>query len=167
MHRSGATWRLGGRVVVASAGDGAANGAVSSPAAEPLPDDIETLKAMLLAERSARQAAEKLTKLRELEIEKLKHRIAKLQHERFGQSSERRALLDQLELQLFELEEDRAQAETAEEIAAPPGVMVQSFERRSLRAGRCPSTCRASAWSIPFRRPARAAVVCCTSWARM
>src|SRR5947207_742048 len=93
-----------------------------------LPDDVETLKAMLLAERSARQTAEKLTKLRELEIEK--HRIAKLQHERFGQSSERRALLDQLELQLFELEEDQAQAETREEIAAPHGVKVQSFERR-------------------------------------
>jgi transposase len=95
-----------------------------------LPDDVETLKAMLLAERSARQTAEKLTKLRELEIEKLKHRIAKLQHERFGQSSERRALLDQLELQLFELEEDQAQAETTQEIAVPQSVTVQSFERR-------------------------------------
>ena len=31
-----------------------------------------------------------------------------LQHERFGQSSERRALLEQLELQLFEAEEDQA-----------------------------------------------------------
>ena len=83
----------------------ATNSAVSSPADEPLPDDVGTLKALLLAERSARQAAESLTKLRDLEIEKLRHRIAKLQHERYGQSSERRALLDQLELQLFELEE--------------------------------------------------------------
>ncbi|MDP2374374.1 hypothetical protein [Reyranella sp.] len=61
-------------------------------------------------------------------IEQLKHRIAKLQQERFGQSSERRALLDQLELQLFELEEAQAQAETAEEIAAPQSVTVPSFE---------------------------------------
>lgn len=45
--------RLGGRMTVASAWDGAANGAVTTPAAEPLPDDIETLKAMLLAERQA------------------------------------------------------------------------------------------------------------------
>ena len=103
---------------------------MSSPADDPLPDDIETLKALLLAERSARQAAEKLTKLRDLEIEKLRHRIAKLQHERFGQSSERRALLDQLELQLFELEEDQAQSETTVQIAAPQTQTVRSFERR-------------------------------------
>jgi transposase len=67
----------------------------------PLPDDVETLKAMLLAERAAHR-----TELREqaLHIEQLKQTIAKLRHDRFGQSSERRALLEQLELQLFELE---------------------------------------------------------------
>ncbi len=93
----------------------------------PLPDDVEALKAMLLAEREAYRA-----ELREqaLRIEQLKQRIAKLQHERFGQSSERRALLEQLELQLFELEEDQAQAETRLEIAASPGVAVQPFTRR-------------------------------------
>ena len=62
-----------------------------------------------------------------LRIEQLKQRIAKLQHERFGQSSERRALLEQLELQLFELEEDQAQEETRLEIAGPVGVTVQPF----------------------------------------
>ena len=108
----------------------ATNSAVSSPADEPLPDDVGTLKALLLAERSARQAAESLTKLRDLEIEKLRHRIAKLQHERYGQSSERRALLDQLELQLFELEENQAQAAAAAELARPQTQTVKSFERR-------------------------------------
>jgi transposase len=100
---------------------------VSSSSTESLPDDIEALKAMLLAERQAYRA-----ELRDqaLLIEKLKQRIARLQHERFGQSSERRALLDQLELQLFEIEEDQAQAETTEEIAAPQQVMVAGFERR-------------------------------------
>ena len=82
---------------------------MTSPAAEPLPDDVETLKAMLLAERPARRTAEAQAHDQALQIEKLKHTIAKLRHERFGQSSERRALLDQLELQLFELEEDQAQ----------------------------------------------------------
>jgi transposase len=53
-----------------------------------------------------------------------------LRHEQFGQSSERRALLEQLELQLFELEEDPAETETKEEIAAAPSVTVPSFERR-------------------------------------
>jgi transposase len=93
----------------------------------PLPNDVEALKAILLAEREAYRA-----ELREqaLRIEQLKQRIAKLQHERFGQSSERGALLEQLELQLFELEEDQAQAETRAEIAAPSGVAVQPFTRR-------------------------------------
>ena len=93
----------------------------------PLPDDVETLKAMLLAERAAHR-----TELREqaLHIEQLKQTIARLRHDRFGQSSERRALLEQLELQLFELEEDLAQTETRAEIAAPQSVAVQSFERR-------------------------------------
>ena len=93
----------------------------------PLPDDVETLKAMLLAEREAHRAELRDQALR---IEQLKQTIAKLRHDRFGQSSERRALLEQLELQLFELEEDQAQAETRAEIAAPQSVKVQSCERR-------------------------------------
>jgi transposase len=119
--------RLGSRMAVAPAWGDAANGAVIPPASEPLPDDAETLKAMLLAERQAHRAE---VRDQALLIEQLKHRIAKLQHERFDQSSERRVLIDQLELQLFELEEAQAQAETAEEIAAPQSVTVLSFERR-------------------------------------
>jgi transposase len=91
---------------------------------DPLPDDVETLKAMLLAERAARRAD---AREQALLIEKLKHTIAKLRHERFGQSAERGALLMQLELQLFELEEDIAQAETVEQIEK---VTVQPFDRR-------------------------------------
>jgi len=127
MQRIGAAWRLGGRIGVASAWNAAANGAVTTPAAEPLPDDIETLKAMLLAERQAHRAE---MRNQVLQIEKLEQQIAQLRHERFGQSSERRALLDQLELQLFELKEEQAQAETSEEIALPQSVAVPSFERR-------------------------------------
>jgi transposase len=68
------------------------NGGVAT--SDALPDDIATLKAMLLAERATHRA----------EIDKLKHTIAKLRHEQYGQSAERRELLDQLELQLGELE---------------------------------------------------------------
>ena len=85
---------------------------------------------MLLAEREARRAD---AREQALVIEKLRHTIAKLRHERFGQSAERRALLDQLELQLFALEEDQAQAETAAETTAaaePQAVSVQPFTRR-------------------------------------
>ena len=49
--------------------------------------------------------------------------IKKLRHEQFGQSSERGALLDQLELQLADLEENAAQL-AAETITVP------AFERR-------------------------------------
>ena len=80
---------------------------------------------MLLAEREAHRAELRDQALR---IEKLKHTIAKLQQQRFGQSSERRALLDQLELQLFELKEDQAQA--AAQIDEPPTQTVQAFTRR-------------------------------------
>ena len=83
-----------------------------------LPDDVITLKAMLRVERAARLAAEAEAQARTLTIEKLKLTIKKLRHEQFGQSSERGALLDQLELQLADLEENAAQAETG---GAPGG----------------------------------------------
>lgn len=95
-----------------------------------LPDDVVTLKAMLRAERTARLAAEAEAQARILLIEKLKLTIKKLRHEQFGQSSERGALLDQLELQLADLEENAAQAETTAEMAAVDRITVPSFERR-------------------------------------
>ena len=66
-------------------------------------------------------------------IEKLKFTIRKLRHDRFGQSSERGTLLDQLELQLADLEADAAQAQAARQIAAAATaetMTVASFERR-------------------------------------
>ena len=69
-----------------------------------LPDDIASLKAMVLAQDQL--------------IEALKLTIAKLRHEKHGASSERgRKLIDQLELQLAELEENASQDETAAELA--------------------------------------------------
>lgn len=90
-----------------------------------LPDDIATLKAMLIAERMARVTAEAIASERDAEIEGLKLRIAKLQKSQFGASSERGAkLLDQLELQLAELEasiaQDRTIAATTEPQRADP-----------------------------------------------
>src|ERR1700675_1750118 len=100
-------------------------------ASDALPDDVATLKAMLIAERAARMAAEADARNRALLIEKMKYTIAKLRHEQFGQSSERGAILEQLELQLADLEEDASEAETAAQIAAAAAkVEVRSFERR-------------------------------------
>ena len=99
-------------------------------AADSLPEDVATLQTMLLTERAARLAAENEAKLRALLIEKLKYTIAKLRHQQFGQSSERSAILEQLELQLYELEENAAEAATAAQLAAAKAkIKVQSFER--------------------------------------
>jgi|SRR5215210_9297832 len=129
----------------------------------PLPDDVETLKAMLLAEREAYRA-----ELREqaLRIEQLKQRIAKLQHERFGQSSERRALLEQLELQLLSLRKIRPRRRRGWRSPDRRAWPVSPLPVASRPAGRCPITCRASVSSIRYHRPARAAAARCTSLAR-
>src|SRR5579864_2998984 len=79
--------------------------------ADSLPDDIATLKAMVIAAEAARLTAEAEAKARALLIEQMKFTIAKLRHEQYGQSSERGAILEQFELRLGELEEDAAQAE--------------------------------------------------------
>src|SRR5215475_11896211 len=99
-------------------------------AADSLPEDVATLQAMLRTERAARLAAESEAKLRTLQIEKLKYTIAKLRHQQFGQSSERGAILEQLELQLSELQENASEAETAAQLAATSAkIKVQGFER--------------------------------------
>jgi transposase len=96
-----------------------------------LPDDVATLKAMLLAERAARTGAQAESQARALEIEKLKLAIAKLRHERFGASSERASrLVDQLELQLADLEETAAESGVAAALAAAPVAGGQGFAGR-------------------------------------
>ena len=105
-----------------------------------LPADLASAHALIVAQRQALSAAqeraaaaESEAQYRALLIEKLKFTIRKLQHDRFGQSSERGALLDQLELQLADLEADAAQADTAGQMAAAAAsekMTVPSFERR-------------------------------------
>ena len=120
-----------------------------------LPDDVATLKAMLVAERAARLAAEADAQARMLLIEKLKLTIRKLRHERFGQSAERGSLLDQLELQLADLEADAAQAEAT--AGTLETVSVASFARR--RPARCPLPADLPRERIVY--PAASACPCC------
>jgi len=104
-----------------------------------LPTNLASAHALIIAQREALSAAqeraaaaESEAQYRALLIEKLKFTIRKLQHDRFGQSSERGALLDQLELQLADLEADAAQAEAAAQMAAvatSEKITVTSFER--------------------------------------
>lgn len=116
--------------------------------ADSLPDDVATLKALVLAGQAklteataAKLAAE--AKARNLEaevrartllIEQMKFTIAKLKHEQYGPSSERASVLEQLELELADLEEDAAEAEAAAQMAAERAkaekIDVRPFERR-------------------------------------
>lgn len=84
-----------------------------------LPNNVAALKAMLIAAEKRAVDAEARALDLDAEIENLKLTIAKLQHDAHGKSSERTSvLLEQLELQLGELVERRAQETTADEIAA-------------------------------------------------
>ena len=103
-----------------------------------LPTDLASAHALIIAQRQALSAAELRATVAESEaqyrallIEKLKFTIRNLRHDRFGQSSERGALLDQLELQLADLEADAAQADTtAQMVAAAASTPGPSFEQR-------------------------------------
>ena len=119
---------------------------------EALPDDVEALKAALLAMRGRADLAEAELAIARVKLDvvqaevaeakaqvsdhqaliaHLKLQIAKLRRERFGTSSERTdRLLDQLELQLEELEASASEDELAAEIAVAKTTKVSPFERR-------------------------------------
>src|SRR5437764_6615211 len=110
-------------------------------AADSLPTDLATAHALIIAQREAliiaqakAQNAEAEARHRAVLIEQMKFTIAKLKHERFGQSSERSAVLEQLELQLADMQEDASQAEAAVQLAAAAAtaekITVVAFERR-------------------------------------
>jgi transposase len=108
-----------------------------------LPNDVASLKAIVIAANKSVLEAEARAKLLDAEIENLKLTIAKLQHRRFGPSAERARLIDQLELQLGELVELTAQDATADEIAAQLKVNAQGQQQQCAT----PKT--------PRRKPAR------------
>jgi transposase len=104
-----------------------------------LPNDIEALKAALVAERDRRIIAEAdaaVAKARlsddQALIAHLKLQIEKLKRELYGPRSERTArLLDQLELQLEELETAATEDEiAAEKAAAKTSTKVAAFTRK-------------------------------------
>jgi len=125
-----------------------------------LPDDVATLKAMLLAERAARTAAQAEAQARALEIEKLKFAIARLRHERFGASSERAArLIDQLELELADLEETAAESEVAAEAAAVAGAKIAVHDCARRKPARRPLPDHLPRERVVY--PAPSACPCC------
>ncbi|HXQ47614.1 MAG TPA: IS66 family transposase zinc-finger binding domain-containing protein, partial [Caulobacteraceae bacterium] len=87
--------------------------------AEPLPDDPEALKALLIAERAAHAA----------EAERLRLIIRELQRYRFGRRAESLPI-DQLEFGLEDVQQVEAASEAAAEAADPQ-------RRRTVAAKRC------------------------------
>jgi transposase len=87
---------------------------------DPLPDDLASAHAMILAQREMLIVAQRETKLHVLEVERLKFLLAKARRETFGQSSERsKLLIEQLELAIEDLEEAQGEEEAKAGIAAP------------------------------------------------
>ncbi|MBB5405162.1 hypothetical protein QF000_000230 [Paraburkholderia atlantica] len=119
--------------------------------ASPLPDDVETLKAMLLSQEVAlRERDAQVLKLqetvdsqqaalasREAEVEHLKLLIAKLRRMQFGRKSEKLDhQIEQLKLRLEDLEADEGAAPV--EIPKTPRKAVEQTPRKPL-----PDICRA------------------------
>jgi hypothetical protein len=133
---------------------------------EPIPSDIDVLRAALVTEQQARREAEARASGAEAMVAHLKLLIAKMKRDRFGASAERgRKLLDQLEMQLEELETAAAEAEAAADATSDKTIVVPS-PARSRFAAHCRHICRASGLSCRRRRVARVAVASSPNSAR-
>jgi transposase len=112
-----------------------------------LPDDVEALKAALIAERAgaARVAAElAVARAKASDDQALiahqKLQIAKLQRQLYGSRSERASrLLDQAELQFEELESSATEDEIAAEMAVAKTTTVAGFTRKHPARGPFPA----------------------------
>ena len=110
------------------------------------PDDIESLKRLLVAERAARFEAEAKAALAtaqvsgaEAVIAHLKLAIEKMRRELYGSRSERgHKLLDQMEFELEDLEATAAEDEAAAEIAAMRAGLSTLIPAHRRRSGRRP-----------------------------
>jgi transposase len=89
---------------------------------EPLPEDPDALKAMLLAERAAHAA----------ETERLKQIIKELQRHRFGPRAESLPI-EQLELGLEEVQQTEAESKAAAEAKDPERRKARATKRRANR----------------------------------
>ena len=93
------------------------------PVPSPLPDDIDTLKAMVLAQQASMQQMTLALASRALEVEQLKLLIAKLQRMHFGRKSEKiDRQIEKLECRLEDLlgEEGAIDAEPPMTVRAAP-----------------------------------------------
>src|SRR6266478_6249147 len=98
------------------------------PRAATLPNDIETLKRLLLERTAALEVAQALLLSRQHEIEQLKLQIARLRRMHFGRSSEQLdEQIRQLEFKLEELESEQAN------LPVPVPLPTATERRKSVR----------------------------------
>jgi transposase len=98
---------------------------------DPIPDDLDALKAALVAARAEVAIARAERADTHALILHLQLQIEKLRRQLYGQKSERtRQLLDQMELQLEELEATATEDELAAERAAAKTTTVAAFSRK-------------------------------------
>src|SRR5437879_7779620 len=95
------------------------------PRAGELPNDIETLKRLLLERTAALEVAQALLLSRQHEIEQLKLQIARLRRMHFGRSSEQ--LNEQIQQLEFKLEELECEPVTLR--VPPPTPLVAGVDR--------------------------------------
>jgi len=103
------------------------------PEAADLPNDVETLKGLVLEHSVALEAAKALVISQKLELEKLRFEIACLKRMKYGRSSEQLdAKLTQMQLTLEDLE--ASLAETPERLRPAPKEAAAKPARRPLPA---------------------------------
>ncbi len=100
------------------------------PRATDLPNDVESLKRLVIESRAALDSVSSLLRHRELEIEKLKFQLARLKRLKFGRSSE------SLDQRIAQLELTIEELETTEASVSPPPIRaaVAKPVRRPLPA---------------------------------
>ena len=109
-----------------------------------LPDDIETLRAMVLAQRASIEQMRHDMAERDLEIERLKAQIDKLKRMQFGRKSEKLdRQIERLEAELEDLTASRGAAQTRNAQAA----------RKSASASPSTESERASREALPAHLP--------------
>ncbi|SPD37451.1 transposase (plasmid) [Cupriavidus taiwanensis] len=95
-----------------------------------LPDDIEALKALVLAQRESIVLMERALAVRSMEIEQLNLQISKLRRMQFGQKSEKLdRQIEQLETRLEDLLAEEGAAETEVDPQATPSVRKKAVRK--------------------------------------
>src|ERR1700733_11737277 len=98
-----------------------------------LPNDVETLKSLVLKEHRALESAEAQVIAQKLELEKLRFRVPRLKRMKYGRSSEQLdQQLQQMQLTLEDLE--ASLAATPEEVQPPVKEPAERPARRPLPA---------------------------------